>query len=74
MSRSNGYVPEHRLRVAQALGRPLTRIETVHHENHDHTDNRIENLSLFKNNRDHKLYEAHGFPEPIWRGSEHPTT
>jgi hypothetical protein len=66
MARKDGYVMEHRLCVAQALGRPLERAETVHHVNHDPQDNRLENLMLFASNRDHKLYEAHGTPAPLW--------
>lgn len=66
MARKDGYVMEHRLLVAQALGRPLLRRETVHHENHDPQDNRLTNLKLFANNRDHKLYEHHGSPKPLW--------
>jgi hypothetical protein len=69
MARSNGYVLEHRLVVAQALGRPLSRGEVVHHMNHDPMDNRLENLALFASNRDHKLHEAHGTPAPLWCGS-----
>jgi|ERR1700733_268056 len=67
MARRDGYVAEHRLIVARIIGRLLTRLETVHHENHNPLDNRPENLMLFASNSDHKLYEAHGTPEPIWR-------
>lgn len=42
----NGYILEHRLVMGRALGRPLTRYETVHHINGDHADNRLENLQL----------------------------
>lgn len=67
MARRDGYIPEHRLVVAQAIGRLLTRTEVVHHINHDSMDNRLENLMLFACNRDHKRFEAHGSPPPIWQ-------
>ena len=66
MARKDGYVIQHRLMVAQAIGRPLLRTEVVHHINHNSLDNRIENLQLFANNSDHKRYERHGSPLPIW--------
>jgi len=59
---------EHRLFVARAMGRSLLRSEVVHHRNHDPQDNRLENLELFASNQAHKLYEARGTPDPIWRG------
>jgi len=67
MARKDGYVMEHRLMVAQAIGRPLLRREVVHHVNHDATDNRLENLLLFASNSDHKRYEHGQAIEPLWQ-------
>jgi len=70
MARKDGYVGEHRLVVAQALGRALLRSEVVHHVDHNPRNNRLENLMLFASNQDHKRYEHHGLPTPIWSGSQ----
>ena len=58
MARKDGYIMEHRLVMAQYLGRLLTKMEVVHHIDHNPSNNLITNLMLFESNAKHKRAEA----------------
>jgi len=56
----------HRLCMEKAIGRRITSIERVHHINCDMSDDRIENLYLFPNEREHQY--AHRGIEKLIKG------
>ena len=65
MARSDGYIMEHRLVMAQWVGRVLERSEVVNHLNHDPRDNRRENLELWPGNGAHKRGEVGRFVDGV---------
>lgn len=58
MAAANGTVLEHRLVMAETLGRPLTPDEHVHHINHVRDDNRPENLMVLSPSEHQRLHSA----------------
>ena len=55
-SNCDGYIYKHRLIMEESIGRYLKPEEVVHHINGIIDDNRIENLMLFANQREHIIY------------------
>ena len=52
----NGWILEHRVVVEKFIGRYLTESEVVHHIDEDKSNNEIENLMLFKSQREHSSF------------------
>lgn len=53
MADKDGYIKEHRLVMAEYLGRCLLSSEIIHHISGDVTDNRLVNLALLTNRNSH---------------------
>jgi hypothetical protein len=67
MARPDGWVAEHRLIIAQILHRTLKRTEVVHHIDKNPMNNNPSNLMLFKNNKEHRMYEEGHHILPLWQ-------
>jgi len=56
MANHQGYALEHRLVMANHLGRPLLAKEQVHHRDADKSNNAFDNLTLFASASEHRLH------------------
>jgi hypothetical protein len=67
----NGWLKEHTIIMENFLKRRLITGECIHHINFDKTDNRIENLMLFKSHQFHSKFhqkiKQFGLTKPILR-------
>ncbi len=63
------YVGEHVLVVEEKIGRTLEKGETIHHLDGNKLNNELNNLMLFKSQKEHKSFEnkirQHGLTQQI---------
>lgn len=68
-SKDSKYYPEHRIIMEKFIKRKLKKEERIHHINENKRDNKIENLMLFPNQKEHARFHTKvkqfGFTQPI---------
>lgn len=57
--------PLHRLIAEQVLGRELSNMEVVHHQDNNKLNNDINNLWIFPNQSAHRKYHTYGIIHPL---------